>query len=342
SLEDKLDIRMSHFEKSLNDMKASFVTSTAPMKAVEEQFQTAAVGNFMQGNYLQSHHRVWKKEPEVTKDTELPGTEDIQPPSVQVPDKEQIDEPVVVPKAKANLPFPLRLAKEKLRSSEAVPYRAMSGLRLQLDTFYNALNPNDQDALDSAAGDNFLDKIPRESSLEDKLDIRMSHFEKSLNDMKASFVTSTAPIKAVEEVYVTPMTHLLEKNAPLVFSNDCIQALRTLKEKLTEAPILIAPNWDQPFELICDASDFAIRAVIGQRIEKHFRPIHYVSKTMSEAESNYMTTKKEMLAVGDAFEKFRSYLIMNNSIVYTDHPALKYLFAKKYAKARLLRWILLL
>nr|GEY46621.1 hypothetical protein [Tanacetum cinerariifolium] len=114
------------------------------------------------------------------------------------------------------------------------------------------------------------------------------------------------------------------------------------EEKLTEAPILIAPNWDQPFELMCDASNFAVGVVLGQRIEKHFRPIHYASKTMTEAESNYTTTKKEMLAVVYTFEKFCSYLIMNKSIVYTDHYTLKYLFAKKYAKARLLRWILLL
>nr|GEU54802.1 putative reverse transcriptase domain-containing protein [Tanacetum cinerariifolium] len=107
-----------------------------------------------------------------------------------------------------------------------------------------------------------------------------------------------------------PMTHLLEKNAPFVFSDDCVQAFRTLKEKLTEAPILIAPNWDQPFELICDASDFAVGVVLGQRIKKHFRLIHYASKTMTEAEANYTTTEKEMLS--------------------------------KEAKARLLRWILLL
>ncbi|GJW39017.1 reverse transcriptase domain-containing protein [Tanacetum coccineum] len=117
---------------------------------------------------------------------------------------------------------------------------------------------------------------------------------------------------------------------------------QTLKKKLTEAPILIAPNWDQPFELMCDASDYAIGAVLGQRIEKHFRPIHYASKTMTEAETNYTTTEKEMLAVVYAFEKFRSYLIMNKSVVYTDHSALKYLFNKKDAKARLLRWVLLL
>ncbi|GJS15768.1 reverse transcriptase domain-containing protein [Tanacetum coccineum] len=80
-------------------------------------------------------------------------------------------------------------------------------------------------------------------------------------------------------------------------------------------------------------NESAIGAVLGQRIEKHFRPIHYASKTMTEAETNYTTTEKEMLAVVYAFEKFRSYLIMNKSVVYTDHSALKYLFNKKDAKA---------
>nr|GEV07259.1 reverse transcriptase domain-containing protein [Tanacetum cinerariifolium] len=86
----------------------------------------------------------------------------------------------------------------------------------------------------------------------------------------------------------------------------------------------------------------AVREVLGQHQEKHFRPIHYASKTMTEAESNYTTTEKEMLVVVYAFEKFQSYLIMNKSIVYTDHSALKYLFAKKDFKARLLCWVLLL
>nr|GEX85758.1 hypothetical protein [Tanacetum cinerariifolium] len=139
-----------------------------------------------------------------------------------------------------------------------------------------------------------------------------------------------------------PMTHLLEKNSPFILSNECIQAFRTLKEKLTVAPILITPNWDQPFELMCDASDYAVGVVLGQRVEKYFWPIHYASKTMNQAETNYMTTEKVMLAVVYAFEKFRSYLIMNKSIFYNDHSSLKYLFAKKDAKARLLRWILLL
>nr|GEU73226.1 reverse transcriptase domain-containing protein [Tanacetum cinerariifolium] len=138
------------------------------------------------------------------------------------------------------------------------------------------------------------------------------------------------------------MTHLLEKNTPFIFSDDCIKAFQMLKKKLTEAPILIAPNWDLPFELMCDASDFAIGAVLGQCHEKHFRPIHYASKTMTNAESNYTTTEKEMLSVVYAFEKFRSYLIINKSIVHTDHSTLKYLFAKKDVKARLLRLVLLL
>ncbi|GJT07756.1 reverse transcriptase domain-containing protein [Tanacetum coccineum] len=138
------------------------------------------------------------------------------------------------------------------------------------------------------------------------------------------------------------MTHLLEKETPFFFSEECIESFNTLKRKLTEAPILIAPDWDLPFELMCDASDFAIGAVLGQRKNKHFQPIHYASKTMNEAQTHYTTTEKELLAVVYAFEKFRSYLVMSKSIVYTDHSAIKYLFAKKDAKARLMRWILLL
>nr|GFC72147.1 reverse transcriptase domain-containing protein [Tanacetum cinerariifolium] len=138
------------------------------------------------------------------------------------------------------------------------------------------------------------------------------------------------------------MTRLLEKDTPFNFSKECVEAFQTLKRKLTEAPILIAPDWDIPFELMYDASDIAIEEVLGQHQDKHFRPIHYASKTITEAESNYTTTKKEMLTVVYAFDKFRSYLIMNKSIVYTDHSALKYLFAKKDLKARLLRWLLLL
>nr|GEV60060.1 reverse transcriptase domain-containing protein [Tanacetum cinerariifolium] len=93
---------------------------------------------------------------------------------------------------------------------------------------------------------------------------------------------------------------------------------------------------------MCDASDFAIGAVLGQRKTKHFQPIHYASKTLTEAQIHYTTTKKEMIAVVYAFEMFRPYLILSKSIVYTDHSALKYLLSKKDAKLRLIRWVLLL
>ncbi|GJT54544.1 reverse transcriptase domain-containing protein [Tanacetum coccineum] len=139
-----------------------------------------------------------------------------------------------------------------------------------------------------------------------------------------------------------PMTHLLEKETPFMFSQDCIDAFETLKKKLTEASILVVPDWNLPFGLMCDASDFAIGVVLGQHKTKHFQPIHYASKTITEAQIHYTTTEKEMLAVVYAFEKFRPYLFLSKSIVYTDHSALKYLLSKQVAKPRLLWWVLLL
>nr|GEY77667.1 reverse transcriptase domain-containing protein [Tanacetum cinerariifolium] len=139
-----------------------------------------------------------------------------------------------------------------------------------------------------------------------------------------------------------PMTHLLEKETRFVFSKECIDAFDTLKKKLTKAPILVVPDCHLPFELMYDASDYAIGAVLRQCKSKHFQPIHYASKTMTEAQIHYTTTKKEMLVVVYPFEKFWPYLILSKSIVYTDHSALKYLLNKQDAKPRLLRWVLLL
>ncbi|GJX39675.1 reverse transcriptase domain-containing protein [Tanacetum coccineum] len=168
-----------------------------------------------------------------------------------------------------------------------------------------------------------------------------SHFmSKGVRISLGTAVFTAIPFRTSQRM--PPMTHLLEKETPFVFSEECVDSFNTLKRRLTEAPILIAPDWDLPFELMCDASDFAIGAVLGQRKNKHFQPIHYASKTMNEAQTHYTTTEKELLAVVYAFEKFRSYLVMSKSIVYTDHSAIKYLFAKKDAKARLMRWILLL
>ena len=115
-----------------------------------------------------------------------------------------------------------------------------------------------------------------------------------------------------------------------------------LKLALIEAPILQSPNWDLPFEIMCDASDYAVGAVLGQRIDKKPTAIWYASKTLAEAQMNYTTTEKELLAVVYALEKFRPYILGSKIVIYTDHAALKYLFSKKEAKPRLIRWVLLL
>ncbi|KAL2466835.1 reverse transcriptase [Abeliophyllum distichum] len=93
---------------------------------------------------------------------------------------------------------------------------------------------------------------------------------------------------------------------------------------------------------MCNASNFVVGIVLGQHKEKNFHVIHYASRTLNDAQLNYATTEKELLAGVYAFDKFRSYLVGSKMIVYTDHAALRHLFAKKDAKPRLIRWILLL
>ena len=119
-----------------------------------------------------------------------------------------------------------------------------------------------------------------------------------------------------------PMTQLLMKDAPFDFSQECKDAFDRLKQDLTQAPIMVTPNWDLPFEIMCDASDYAVGAVLGQRLNKHFQPIYYASKTMNPAQENYTTTEKELLVVVFAFDKFRQYLILSKTVVFTDHSAL--------------------
>ncbi|GJV26573.1 reverse transcriptase domain-containing protein [Tanacetum coccineum] len=114
------------------------------------------------------------------------------------------------------------------------------------------------------------------------------------------------------------------------------------KAKVDVIASLPYPTNVKDFELMCDARDYAIGAVLGQQIEKKFSPFYYASKTMNNAQEHYTTTKKELLAVVYAFDKFMSYLTMSKLVVYIDHSALKYLFSKHDAKPRLIRWVLLL
>ncbi|CAN6588637.1 unnamed protein product [Malus baccata var. baccata] len=139
-----------------------------------------------------------------------------------------------------------------------------------------------------------------------------------------------------------PLCNLLAKDAPFVFDEACLEAFKKLKTLLTTAPIIAAPNWSLPFELMCNTSDYAVGAVLEQRKDRLPKVIYYASRTLNDAQLNYATTEKELLAVVFALEKFRSYLIGAKVIVYTDHAALKYLLSKKDAKPRLIRWILLL
>ncbi|RVX11246.1 Retrovirus-related Pol polyprotein from transposon 17.6 [Vitis vinifera] len=139
-----------------------------------------------------------------------------------------------------------------------------------------------------------------------------------------------------------PLCELLAKDAKFVWDERCQKSFDQLKQFLTTAPIVRAPNWQLPFEVMCDASDFAIGAVLGQREDGKPYVIYYASKTLNEAQRNYTTTEKELLAVVFALDNFRAYLVGSFIIVFTDHSALKYLLTKQDAKARLIRWILLL
>jgi hypothetical protein len=139
-----------------------------------------------------------------------------------------------------------------------------------------------------------------------------------------------------------PLTNLLNHDVKFVFDEACMQAFNQLKEALITAPIVQPPDWTLPFELMCDASDFAVGVVLGQRKDKVVHVIHYASKTLHDAQINYTTTEKELLAVVFSFDKFRPYLVGHKCIVYTDHAAIRYLVSKKDAKPRLIRWILLL
>jgi len=139
-----------------------------------------------------------------------------------------------------------------------------------------------------------------------------------------------------------PKTRLLAKDVPFEFDDKCLASFNILKKALTLAPIIQPPDWSLHFEIMCDASDYVVGAVLGQTKDKMHHAIAYASKTMTEAQLNYATTEKELLAIVFAIDKFRSYLNGAKIIVYSDYAALKYLLTKKDVKPRIIRWILLL
>ena len=132
------------------------------------------------------------------------------------------------------------------------------------------------------------------------------------------------------------LTSLLCKEKDFIIEKEAKHAFMLLMQSLVEAPIL-----QSSFEIMCDASNFVVGAVLGQRIDKKPTAICYTNKTLAGAQLNYTTTEKEVLVVVFALEKLSPYVLGSKTIVYTDHAALKYLLSKKEAKPRLIRWVLL-
>ena len=115
-----------------------------------------------------------------------------------------------------------------------------------------------------------------------------------------------------------------------------------LKKALTTAPVVQPPDWNLPFEIMCDASDFAVGAILGQIVDKKLNIIHYASKTLDSVQRNYATIEKEFLAIVFACDKFRQYIVDSKVTIHIDHAAIKYLMEKKDPKPRLIIWVLLL
>ena len=130
------------------------------------------------------------------------------------------------------------------------------------------------------------------------------------------------------------------KETPFIFYEECKQAFGALKKILTSTLVIQPPQWGAPFEIMCDASDYTVGAILGQRIDKLPHVIYYASRTLDDAQLNYSTTEKELLAVVFALDKFKSYLLGSKALIYSDHAAMKYLFSKKDAKSHLIQWIL--
>ena len=115
----------------------------------------------------------------------------------------------------------------------------------------------------------------------------------------------------------------MQKDVPFVFDDDCVEAFCILKKALISAPIVQPPDWNLPYEIMCDASDYVVGVVLGQRVDKKLNVIHYASKTLDSAQRNYATAEKEFLAVVFACDKFRSYIVDSKVIVHTNHATIK-------------------
>ena len=138
------------------------------------------------------------------------------------------------------------------------------------------------------------------------------------------------------------LCRLLEKDANFDFDESYRSAFEEIKSRLVLAPIMLTPDWNNDFEIMCNASDYAVGDILGQITEKIFKAIYYANKTFNEAQENYSTTENEMLAMVFTCKKLRPYILGSHVIVHTDHAAIRYLMAKKEVKPKLIKWVLLL
>lgn len=151
----------------------------------------------------------------------------------------------------------------------------------------------------------------------------------------------------VMEDYATsalPLTKLLRKDTPFVWTPECQEGFDSLKAKLTSFPCLVPPDWEKPFHVYCDASAVAVGATLCQPhgIHNKDRPIAFASRQLTASERNYSTTDRECLAMVFSVKKFRHYLLMNPVVFFVDHLALRYMVNKPDLSGRVARWVLLL
>ena len=134
-----------------------------------------------------------------------------------------------------------------------------------------------------------------------------------------------------------PLNELLTKDAPFAFTDECHEAFCMIKQALISSPIIQPPDWDLPFEIMCDVRDHAAGAVLGKKRDKKSVVIYYTNRTLDEIQQNCTTTEKELLAVLYVMEKFQPYLICSKVIVYTDYSTVEHLLEKKDTKPYLIR-----
>ncbi|CAN6560294.1 unnamed protein product [Malus baccata var. baccata] len=224
--------------------------------------------------------------------------------------------------------------------NELVPTRIQTGWRVCID--YRKLNATTRkDHFPLLFLDQMLERLAGFKGKAYKNMHFRAFWSKIERGMNVTYLEPRRFIKDFSKI-AQPLCRLLQNEVTFEFNEACEKAFNHLKDSLTTTPIITPPDWSIPFELMCDASDFALGAVLGQRKNKQPHVIYYASRTLNDAQLNYSTTEKELLAVVFALHKFRSYLIGTKVIVFTDHAALKYLLTKKEAKPRLICWMLLL